>query len=120
MPMARILINGGSIYDFDVTKLSVYTRDIGLAGIEVYDLLRMNMISRLNWVTLPIFWRIFRLVTEYRTLSGWWGFGGHQAPLCEDPEQMPNASISSRQFAYHRKLLFLQKRNPCRFVKQKE
>jgi len=34
------LVNGGSIYDFDVTKLSVYTRDIGLAGIEVYDLLR--------------------------------------------------------------------------------
>ena len=32
--------NGSSIYDFDVTKLSVYTRDIGLAGIEVYDLLR--------------------------------------------------------------------------------
>ncbi|MDO4920338.1 MAG: aminotransferase class V-fold PLP-dependent enzyme [Phascolarctobacterium sp.] len=36
----RELKNGGSIYDFDVTKLSVYTRDIGLAGIEVYDLLR--------------------------------------------------------------------------------
>lgn len=34
------LINGKSVYDFDVTKLSVYTRDIGLAGIEVYDLLR--------------------------------------------------------------------------------
>ncbi len=34
------LINGDSIYDFDVTKLAVYTRDIGLAGIEVYDLLR--------------------------------------------------------------------------------
>lgn len=34
------LVNGGSIYDFDVTKLSVYTRDIGLTGIEVYDLLR--------------------------------------------------------------------------------
>lgn len=34
------LKNGGSIYDFDITKLSVYTRDIGLAGIEVYDLLR--------------------------------------------------------------------------------
>ncbi len=34
------LINRRSIYDFDVTKLSVYTRDIGLAGIEVYDLLR--------------------------------------------------------------------------------
>ena len=36
----RELKNGSSIYDLDVTKLSVYTRDIGLAGIEVYDLLR--------------------------------------------------------------------------------
>mgnify|MGYP001183401421 FL=1 len=34
------MVNGGSVYDFDVTKLSVYTRGIGLAGIEVYDLLR--------------------------------------------------------------------------------
>lgn len=34
------LINGDSIFDFDSTKLSVHTRDIGLAGIEVYDLLR--------------------------------------------------------------------------------
>ncbi|MCR5636439.1 MAG: aminotransferase class I/II-fold pyridoxal phosphate-dependent enzyme [Clostridiales bacterium] len=34
------LIDGGSVFDFDTTKLSVFTRDIGLAGIEVYDLLR--------------------------------------------------------------------------------
>lgn len=34
------LINGDSVYDFDETKLTVYTLDIGLAGIEVYDLLR--------------------------------------------------------------------------------
>lgn len=34
------LINGDDIYDFDRTKLSVHTRDIGLAGIEVYDYLR--------------------------------------------------------------------------------
>lgn len=34
------LINGGSVYDFDVTKLAVLTQSIGLAGIEVYDLLR--------------------------------------------------------------------------------
>ena len=37
---SRELINGDSIYDFDVTKLSVNTLDVGLAGIEVYDLLR--------------------------------------------------------------------------------
>lgn len=36
----RELINGNSVFDFDVTKLSVHTLDIGLAGIEVYDLLR--------------------------------------------------------------------------------
>ncbi len=36
----RELIDGNAIYDFDPTKLSVHTRDIGLAGIEVYDILR--------------------------------------------------------------------------------
>ena len=37
---SRELCNGDSVFDFDVTKLSVNTLDIGLAGIEVYDLLR--------------------------------------------------------------------------------
>ena len=37
---SKELINGDSIFDFDVTKLSVNTLNIGLAGIEVYDLLR--------------------------------------------------------------------------------
>ena len=36
----RELVNGDSIFDFDPTKLSVHTRNIGLAGIEVYDILR--------------------------------------------------------------------------------
>lgn len=34
------LVNGSSVFDFDTTKLSVHTREIGLAGIEVYDILR--------------------------------------------------------------------------------
>ena len=34
------LVNGDDIFAFDKTKLSIYTRDIGLAGIEVYDILR--------------------------------------------------------------------------------
>lgn len=37
---SREMINGSSIFDFDTTKLSVHTLDIGLAGIEVYDILR--------------------------------------------------------------------------------
>ena len=36
----REMVNGDSIYDFDPTKLSIHTLDIGLAGIEVYDILR--------------------------------------------------------------------------------
>lgn len=34
------LVNGDSIFDFDLTKLSVNTIETGLAGIEVYDILR--------------------------------------------------------------------------------
>lgn len=37
---SKELVNGDSVYDFDVSKLSVFTLPIGLAGIEVYDLLR--------------------------------------------------------------------------------
>ena len=37
---SKELINGDSIFAFDETKLSVNTLDVGLAGIEVYDLLR--------------------------------------------------------------------------------
>lgn len=37
---SKELVNGKDIYDFDTTKLSVHTLDIGLAGIEVYDILR--------------------------------------------------------------------------------
>ncbi len=36
----RELVDGDAIYDFDITKLSVFTRPIGLAGVEVYDILR--------------------------------------------------------------------------------
>ena len=37
---SKDLINHNSVYDFDTTKLSIHTLDIGLAGIEVYDILR--------------------------------------------------------------------------------
>jgi arginine decarboxylase len=37
---AREMVNGDSVFDFDETKLSICTLDVGLAGIEVYDILR--------------------------------------------------------------------------------
>lgn len=36
----RELIDGDAVFDFDPTKLSVHTLDVGLAGIQVYDMLR--------------------------------------------------------------------------------
>ena len=36
----RELVNGDTVFDFDETKLSVNTFELGLAGIEVYDILR--------------------------------------------------------------------------------
>lgn len=37
---SKELVNKDSVYDFDVTKLIVNTLPVGLAGIEVYDILR--------------------------------------------------------------------------------
>ncbi|MDR3331612.1 MAG: aminotransferase class I/II-fold pyridoxal phosphate-dependent enzyme [Synergistaceae bacterium] len=37
---SREIVNGRDIADFDVTKLSVNTLKIGLAGVEAYDILR--------------------------------------------------------------------------------
>lgn len=34
------LVDGDAVFDFDDTKVSVHTRAIGLAGVEVYDILR--------------------------------------------------------------------------------
>ena len=60
------LCNGNSVFDFDTTKLSVHTLDIGLAGIEVYDICAMNMISRSNLVISATSWPIFPSVTARR------------------------------------------------------
>ncbi len=37
---SKEIINGDSIFDYDTTKLSINTLNTGLAGIEVYDILR--------------------------------------------------------------------------------
>ena len=37
---SREIIDGANVCDFDITKLSIHTLDAGIAGIEVYDILR--------------------------------------------------------------------------------
>jgi len=37
---SREIADGRAVFDFDVTKLSIHTLKVGLAGVEVYDILR--------------------------------------------------------------------------------
>lgn len=62
---SREIINGDSIYDFDRTKLSVHTLDIGLAGIEVYDMLRDDYSIQLEFGDLANFLAIISVGDTY-------------------------------------------------------
>ena len=86
------MINGGSIYDFDVTKLSVYTRDIGLAGIEVYDLLRDEydiQIELGDIANILAYISIGDRIQDIERLVG--ALADIKRLYAKDPEQMPNA-----------------------------
>ena len=89
---SRELINGDSIYDFDVTKLSVYTRDIGLAGIEVYDLLRDEydiQIELGDIANILAYISIGDRIQDIERLVG--ALADIKRLYAKDPEQMPNA-----------------------------
>ena len=86
------MINGGSIYDFDVTKLSVYTRDIGLAGIEVYDLLRDEydiQIELGDIANILAYISIGDRIQDIERLVG--ALADIKRLYAKNPEQMPNA-----------------------------
>ena len=68
---SKELINGDSGYDFDITKLSVNTLNIGLAGIEVYDLLRDEYDIQIESATWATSWPISPLATVPERSSGW-------------------------------------------------
>ncbi len=63
------LVNGDSIFDYDVTKLSVYTRDIGLRESRSMIFCATSMISRSNSVTSATFWLTFPSEIVSRTSS---------------------------------------------------
>ena len=67
------LVNGNSIFDYDVTKLSIYTRDIGLAGIEVYDLLRDEYDIQIEFGDISNILAYISIGDRSRISSGWWG-----------------------------------------------
>ena len=60
------LVNGNSVFDFDITKLSVHTLDIGLAGIEVYDILRDEYDIQIEFGDIGNILATFRSETAHR------------------------------------------------------
>lgn len=65
------LVNGDSVFDFDPTKLSIHTRDIGLAGIEVYEICATSTTFRSNSATSATFWPTSPSETGHRSWSVW-------------------------------------------------
>ena len=105
---SRELCNGDSIYDFDPTKLSVNTLQVGLAGIEVYDLLRDeydiqiefgdlgNILAYLSIGDRPR--EIERLVSALSEVRR--RFGGSEAGLMKQEYIEPDVAVSPQDAFY--------------------
>ncbi len=105
---SRELINGDSIFDFDVTKLSVHTLDIGLAGIEVYDLLRDEYDIQIEFGDLGNILAYLSIGDREREIERLVGalaeirrrFGGDKTGLMEHEYIDPEVAISPQQAFY--------------------
>ena len=105
---SRELINGDSIYDFDVTKLSVHTLDIGLAGIEVYDLLRDEYDIQIEFGDLGNILAYISIGDREREIERLVGamaeirrrFGGDKTGLMEQEYIDPEVAVSPQQAFY--------------------
>ena len=105
---SRELINGDSVFDFDVTKLSVHTLEVGLAGIEVYDLLRDEYDIQIEFgdfgnvlAYLSIGDRkrdIERLVSTLSEISR--RFGKEKVDLLEQEYIPPHVAVSPQEAFY--------------------
>ena len=108
---SRELCNGDSIFDFDPTKLSVNTLQVGLAGIEVYDLLRDeydiqiefgdlgNILAYLSIGDRPR--EIERLVSALSEVRR--RFGGSESGLMKQEYIEPDVAVSPQDAFYAEK-----------------
>lgn len=107
----RDLVNGTSIYDYDVTKLSVYTLDIGLAGIEVYDLLRDEYDIQIEFgdiCNILAYISIGDRIQDIERLVG--ALQDIKRLYSRDRTGLLSGNISIRRWRYLRRKLFMQKK----------
>ena len=108
---SRELINGDSIFDFDVTKLSVNTLDVGLAGIEVYDLLRDEYDIQIEFGDLGNILAYLSIGDRPREIERLVGalsevrrrFGGAGTDLMKQEYIEPHVAVSPQQAFYDKK-----------------
>ena len=117
---SRELINGDSIFDFDVTKLSVNTLDVGLAGIEVYDLLRDEYDIQIEFGDLGNILAYLSIGDRPREIERLVGalsevrrrFGGAGTDLMKQEYIEPHVAVSPQRH-------FTTKNAPCPFRRRR-
>ena len=105
---SRELCNGDSIYDFDPTKLSVNTLQVGLAGIEVYDLLRDEYDIQIEFGDLGNILAYLSIGDRPREIERLVGalsevrrrFGGSEAGLMKQEYIEPDVTVSPQDAFY--------------------
>ena len=105
---SRELCNGDSIYDFDPTKLSVNTLQVGLAGIEVYDLLRDEYDIQIEFGDLGNILAYLSIGDRPREIERLVGalsevrrrFGGSEAGLMKQEYIEPDVAVSPQHAFY--------------------
>ena len=105
---SRELCNGDSIYDFDPTKLSVNTLQVGLAGIEVYDLLRDEYDIQIEFGDLGNIRAYLSIGDRPREIERLVGalsevrrrFGGSEAGLMKQEYIEPDVAVSPQDAFY--------------------
>ena len=105
---SRELCNGDSIYDFDPTKLSVNTLQVGLAGIEVYDLLRDEYDIQIEFGDLGNILAYLSIGDRPREIERLVGalsevrrrFGGSEAGLMKQEYIDPEVAVSPQDAFY--------------------
>ena len=105
---SRELCNVDSIYDFDPTKLSVNTLQVGLAGIEVYDLLRDEYDIQIEFGDLGNILAYLSIGDRPREIERLVGalsevrrrFGGSEAGLMKQEYIEPDVAVSPQDAFY--------------------
>ena len=109
---SRELINNDTIFDYDKTKLSINTLNIGLAGIEVYDILRDEYDIQIEFGDIGNILAYISVGDSYRTSSAGGSSFRDCAPLRQDKAGMMRHEYISPRVAVTPQKAFYADKQP--------